>query len=226
MNIQVLALAIWEAVSSILIDKILPLLGGLILVLILLLVGWLIAKGLQWVVVYVLKAIKLDLGSQKIGFTPLLTKGEIKRAPSDLLGDFVYWIVILITLISIASAIGLGSAEMILDTILSYVPPVFSAALMLGVGMFIAVVLSSLVLIIAANIGLANSKVLAKIVQYAVIIFAFIVSLGYFGIDIGKLIMGQGGVLLGAIALAFGIAFGLGCKDVASDFVTNLFKGK
>jgi len=226
MNIQVLALAIWEAVSSILIDKILPLLGGLILVLILLLVGWLIAKGLQWVVVYVLKAIKLDLGSQKIGFTPLLVKGEIKRAPSDLLGDLVYWIVIFLTLISIASALGLGSAEMILDGLLSYIPPALSAALALGIGMFIAVVIYSIVLIIASNIGLSYSKTLAKIIQYAVIIFAFIVALGYLQVDIGGFLKAQAGVTVAGLAIAAGVAFGLGCKDMAGDFVTNLFKGK
>lgn len=218
--------ATWEAVVSILIDKILPLLGNIVLVLALLLVGWLVAKGLQWVVVYILKAAKIDNVSQKIGLTPLLSKGEIKKAPSDLLGDLVYWITILITVIGVASAIGLGSAEMILDTILSYIPPVFAAALVLGVGMFIAVVLSSIVLIIAANAGLSNSKTLARIVQYAVIIFAFITALGYLYIDIGRLVVGSIGVVLGAVALAIGIAFGLGCKDIAGDFVSNLFKGK
>ena len=33
-------------------------------------------------------------------------------------------------------------------------------------------------------------------------------------------------VIVGAVGLAFAIAFGLGCKDIAGDFVAGLFKGK
>jgi len=210
-------IAVWSMILA-------PLLN-LLYALILLVIGLIIARLLQWVVAYVLKTVQLDKGCQQIKLTPLLQKGEIRKAPSDLLGDLVYWIVIFITIVSVPSVLGLRVAGKLVSGVLAYVPAVLAAALVLGIAMFIAVVLAGIVLVIANNAGLSNSKTLAKIVQYAVIIFGFVVALGQLGID-AKLIVASFSVVVGGVALAFAIAFGLGCKDMAADFLSNLFKGK
>ncbi len=200
-------------------------LGNLIIGLILLLIGLLIAKLLQYVVVYVLKVIQLDKGAQKIKLTPILQKGDLKKAPSDLLGALVYWIVIVITIFSVPSVLGLRGVEGLLFDVLKYVPKVIVAALVLAVAIFLAGLLASIVLVIANNVGLSNSKTLARIIQYAVVIFGFVTALGHLGID-SNLIVASFNVVVMAVGLAFAIAFGLGCKDMAADFLSNLFKNK
>ena len=202
-----------------------PLLINLVISLILLLVSILIAKGLQLIVVYILKAIMLDKGLSAVGFTPFLTKGEIKKSPSDLLGDLVYWITVFIAVTAIAIAYGPANSKDLLNMILNYSVSVMAAVFVLAISIFLSVVIAGLVVVIANNVGLSNSKTLAKIAQYGVNIFGFLKALEILGIS-SAIIVASFSVIVGAVGLAFAIAFGLGCKDIAADFVTGLFKGK
>lgn len=202
-----------------------PLLVNLIIALVLLLISLIIAKCLQIIVVYVLKALMLDKGLSAVGFTPLLTKGEIKRSPSDLLGDLVYWLTIFISVAAIAVAYGPANSKELLGMVLNYSVSVIAAVFVLGVSILLSVVIAGIVVVIANNVGLSNSKTLAKIAQYGVNIFGFLKALEILGIS-SAIIVASFSVIVGAVGLAFAIAFGLGCKDIAADFVTNLFKGK
>jgi hypothetical protein len=202
-----------------------PLLINLSISLVLLLVSILIAKGLQLIVVYILKAIMLDKGLSAISFTPFLTKGEIKKSPSDLLGDLVYWISIFIAVTAVAMAYGPSNSKELLSMILNYSVSVVAAVFVLAISIFLSVVIAGLVVVIANNVGLSNSKTLAKIAQYGVNIFGFLKALEILGIS-SAIIVASFSVIVGAVGLAFAIAFGLGCKDIAADFTTGLFKGK
>lgn len=204
---------------------IIPPLLNLLYALVLILIGWIIAKLLQWLVAYVLKTLQLDKGAQAIGLTPILTKGEIKKPLSDLLGDLIYWVTIVIALLATVDFLGLGSALKLFNGVLSYITGVLSAAIALGAAMFLATLISSLVLLVANNIGLAYSKTLSKVIYYAMIVFGVVVALGLLGVEAG-LIVASFSVVVGGIFLAAAIAFGLGCKDIAGDFITNLFKQK
>ena len=202
-----------------------PLLINLIISLVLLLIALLIAKGLQLIVVAVLKAVMLDKGLAAIGFTPFLTRGEIKRAPSDLLGDMVYWVAIFISVTAIAMVFGPSNSKELLDMLLNYSVLVIAAAFIMALSVLLSIVIAGIVTVIANNVGLSNTKTLAKISQYAVNVFGFLKALEILGIS-SAIIVASFSVIVGAVGLAFAIAFGLGCKDIAADFVTNLFKGR
>lgn len=200
-----------------------PLLLNLLYALVLLFIGLLIAKGLQWLVVTVLGALQLNKGCKQIGFTDFLTKGGIKRGPTELLGDLIYWLTIFVAVTAVASVLGLASAKALLGGLLAYLPAVLSAAYVLGVGIFVAVLLSAVVLVIANNVGLSNAGTLAKVVQYAIVIFSFLAALGQLGAFSIDWIATSITVVVGAVALAFALAFGLGAKDKAADLLDKFF---
>lgn len=202
-----------------------PLLTNLIITLVLLVVAILIAKGLQTAIVYILKAIMLDKGVAAIGLTPFLTKGEIKKAPSELLGDLVYWLAIFIGATSIVMVFGPSNSDELLKLILNYSVSVIAAVFVLALSIFLSSVIAGLVMVIANNVGLSNTKTLAKIAQYGVTVFGFLKALEILGIS-SAIIVASFSVIVGAVGLAFAIAFGLGCKDIAGDFTASLFKGK
>jgi len=202
-----------------------PLLLNLLVSLVLILVTILIAKGLQMLVVAILKSVMLDKGLQAIGFNQYLTKGEIKKSPSELLGDLVYWLVVFIAVTSIVLVYGPSNSKMLLNTVLNYSVSVFAAVFILALTIFIASVIASLVVLIAGNLGISNVKTLSKIAQYGIVIFGFLKALEVFGIG-AEIIVASFSVIVGAVGLAFAIAFGLGCKDAAADFLAGVFKGK
>ncbi len=216
--------ALFSSLWSVTLKVIVPTLN-LVILLLLLLVAWLLAKGVQLAATASLKLLSIDKGLEKLGFTKMLAKAEIKRDPSELAGDILYWIVIVIAIGGVADFLGLGSAAKIFDGLLAYLPAVFSAALVLGIAALISGVVGTIVLAILANFGVANAKPISRFIQYALMVFGFLVSLSLLGIE-GNWLVTSVSVIVGAIGLAFSIAFGLGCKDMAADFIYNLFKSK
>lgn len=218
MNLQVIISSI-----NLLLARLLPPLINLIYALILLLIGLIVAKIVEWIVVTILKALQLDKGSKQIGFTDILVKGDIKRSPSELVGELVYWLTILVTVVVTAGLFGITGASSLLDTIFAYVPIALSAAFILAIAIFVADVVEGVVVLIAANAGLSNARSLGKIVEFAIIVFAAVAAISKLGIDPNWLIASVS-VIVGAVGLACAIAFGLGCKDMAADFLSGLFK--
>ncbi len=205
----------WEGIS--------PLVINLILALLLLLAGLLIARGLGFLVTLVFSSLKLDRGAKQIGFTVILEKGNIKKSASELLGDLVYWVVAFVVIIGVLGAFGVR-VEPALTNIFTYLGIVILAALILGVGVFLAGLIAGIVRLVMGNFGVEGEKIVPRIIYYVVIFFAFLAALAELGFSPDW--TPHLGVILGMPALAAAIAFGLGCKDMAADFLHNLFKGK
>jgi hypothetical protein len=203
---------------------ILPLIANLILALFLLLIGLLIARGLGSLTTFILKAIQLDRGAEQIGFNSLLEKGNIKKTVSELLGSLIFWLVALVVVIGVIAAFGLQVGPA-LTKVFAYMGIVFLAAFILGVGLLLAGLISGIVRVILVNLGLEGAKTVSRVIYYIIIVFAFLAALAELGISTDVFVP-QIGVIIGAFGLAAAIAFGLGCKDMAADFLHNLFKGK
>jgi Mechanosensitive ion channel, conserved TM helix len=204
--------------------NIFPLLINLLFALFLLLIGLLVARGLGILTTIVLKTLQLDTGAKQIGFDSILEKGNIKKSASDLMGDLVYWMVALVVLIGVAGIFGLP-VERALTKIFAYMGVVFLASLMLGIGLFLANLVSGIVRLVMANFGIEGNRTASRLIYYIVLIFAFFAALGELGIPLDS-ILPKMDVIIGAFGLAAAIAFGLGCKDMAADFLHNLFRGK
>ncbi len=193
----------------------------LLAVLLILIVGWLIAKFIMTASTKVLKLIKVDMLSDKSGFTDLLAKGEIKYTLSELIGKVAYWIIMLIVFIAGINAFGLTETAALLDKVVSYLPNVIAAVFILVLGLFLASVLETVIKTAAVNAGLSASKALGKTVKVVVGVFAAIIALEQLNIST-SIINTTITVFLASLGLASGLAFGLGCKEIAGKFVHEL----
>ena len=199
-----------------------PLLVNVKIAIIIVLVGYLLARALSFVVTYLLKLVQLDRWLQQIGFNALLEKGEVKRSFSELCGNALYWLVIFLTVIVTAKWLGLliGPA---LRGLLAYFSLVVIATMIMGFGLFFASLFAAFIKLIMLNLGIDGGRTLARVVYYIVITLTFIVALAQLGVTAE---LPRMDVVIGAVGLAAAIAFGLGCKDMAADFLHDLFKGK
>lgn len=196
----------------------LPLLVGAILVLI---IGWVIAKLLQRVVIQILKIARLDVLSEKAGIASILAKGEIKYTLSELIGVIVYWLLILVVVIATLDTLNLRVAAELLDRVVLYVPNVIAGIFILVLGMFFAALLSSVVRTTASNAGITYAKNLGQITQVAVVVFTVLITLSQLGVR--TVILDQAILLLLASSgLGLALAFGLGSKDIAGKIMSEL----
>jgi hypothetical protein len=186
--------------------------------LVLLLLGWLLAKTIELVVVRVLKTITLDRIADQIQLTDVLARGGIKLRPSELIGAIVYWLVMLAVLMVVCNALQLTVAAELFQSIVSFLPNVIAALFILIVGAFAAAFLAATVRTAASNAGILQAHLLGHIVQLVVVIFAVVAALQQLQIPFfGEVFL----IILGGISLGCALAFGLGCKDLAGRWVSG-----
>jgi hypothetical protein len=193
-------------------------------VLVVLLIGWIIAKVIKGLVIKLLKAIKIDDLSQKINLNAMLSKGGISVSVSDLIGVICYWIIMLVTLFVGMNTAGLHQAAELLEKVILYIPNTIAAIFVLLLGMFAATLLSNIVKAASANAGVEQGPLFGKIIQIAVMVFAAAIALEQLNIatlTIHSTISIIIGVVLGSIGLGFALAFGLGCKDLVGKSVAE-----
>jgi len=194
---------------------------NVLLVLVILVIGWLVAKTLKVVVTRLLRAIKLDDLSDRIELETLLAKGGIKYSLSELLGVIVYWLTVLVTFMVAVNAVGLTIAADLLNRIVLYIPNIIAAVFIIILGMFVATLLKNIIQTIATNAGLSEEKLLGKIVEVVVMVFAVIMALEQLNIGARTLQLILS-IFLGALGLGSALAFGLGCKEIAGKAVAEL----
>lgn len=194
---------------------------SILLVVIILIIGWIISKIIKAAVIKGLRMSKVDELSERIDLDGLLEKGGISYSLSELIGVICYWLSILITFMVAINAIGLTVAADLLNRIVLYVPKVIAALFILVLGMFVATVLKNIIHTAANNAGLGQSKLLSKLVVIIVNTFAVFVALEelQIGIRISELTLA---IILGSVGLAVALAFGLGCKDIAEGFISDI----
>ena len=193
---------------------------SILLVLVILVFGWIVSLLIKGLVTKALRAVKLDMLSDRIELDALLEKGGITLSLSEIIGVICYWLALLVTFMVAINAVGLTIAADLLNKIVLYIPNVIAAIFILIVGMFIATLLRNIVTTAANNAGVAQAKVLSKIVEVVIMVFAILVALEQLniGIRITELTVS---IIMGSIGLGCALAFGLGCKDIAGRYLNE-----
>ncbi|MGA1979349.1 MAG: hypothetical protein ABSG99_02125 [Sedimentisphaerales bacterium] len=198
----------------------LPVLLGTLVILI---VGWLIAKAIRGIIDWLLKIVRFDTLADKAGISEVLRKGDLKITAREVVSGIVYWLIIIMVLVMAVDALGLPKASGVLASLFAYVPNVIAALLVLVVAMFLASLVSGIVRTAAGNAKLPKPEILAGISRWAIIIFAVTIALEQLGIA-PLLVSATFNIILGGIVLALALAFGLGGKDAAAKYIEELKK--
>ncbi|MFA5270173.1 MAG: hypothetical protein WC400_00980 [Patescibacteria group bacterium] len=196
-------------------------LPNLVGALLIILIGWIVAAGLDRLVTQILKQLKLDHALNKVGTKTLLKKSGVDFEASDFIGGLVRWTILLIAFLAAADVLGLTKITDFLNAILSYIPNIFVAIAILLIGMLAANFFAHVVrgTVGAARIKMANF--LATITKWTIWIFAILAALGQLGIAetiIDRLIT----AIFFMIAMAGGLAFGLGGQKAASETLDDM----
>jgi hypothetical protein len=192
--------------------------------LVILIIGWIVAKIIQKLARKFLDLIRFEKFAEKAGISEALSKGNIKNNATQLLSALVYWFIMILVLAMVVNALGLTVASQLLDGLLGYIPNVIAAVFVLVLGLFLANLVSSIVRTAASNAKLPKPEILAGLSQWAIVIFAVTASLRQLGIA-PFLVSTTFYILFGGICLALSLAFGLGGKDVAAKLLED-FRSK
>jgi hypothetical protein len=221
MEITAIVTGAWNTFSA----KIMAFLPELIGAIIIFVIGLIAAKLVKMAVVRFLKLVRFDAAADKTGIKGFLEKGNIVKTASEIMGALVYWFMMILVLIASLDALGLPIVSDIMNDIFLYIPNVVAAIMVLILGILFANLISAIVRTAASNAGLTNAEGLGKVALYAIIFFAVSVALTQLGI--GQEIVSSAFVIaFGAIALGLALAFGLGGREVAAEYLRRWLEGK
>lgn len=186
---------------------------------IILLIGIIIATFLRQIVKEALRFIKFESFLKRYG----VPESKETADWSTILSEIVRWFTIIVFLIPTAQVWGLGKFVDVLNGLLLYLPNVFISVLMLLVGFVVSKLVYELLIASVRGVSRNSAKTIAMLGRWAVLIFVFLVVLNQLGIasDLIRILFAG---IVAMVALAGGLAFGLGGRDTARDIIEKLRK--
>ena len=221
MELTTVVTGAWNAFAT----KITAFLPALIGAIVIFVAGWIIARLVKLGVERLLKLVRFDMATEKTGVQEFLKKGEIVKVPSEIIGSLVYWFVMILVIIASLDALGLPIVSELLDKIFVYIPNVVAAIIVLVLGLLLGNLLSAVVRTAASNAGLKNADGLGQLSLYAIVFFSGAIALIQLGIG-EEIVTAAFGIAFGATALALALAFGLGGREMAAEYLRQWLEEK
>lgn len=187
------------------------------------LAGILVGKWLRWLTVKLLETLRLSSFTKNTAIEKFLQKAEVTAKIEQVVGNIVRWLVILVFFIAATNLLGLTPVSDFLSSILRYIPNVISAALILTVGVIVAGLVESLVKGSLSQINVSTGRLVSKITSYMIMVFTILAAFAELNIAsdlINTLFIG----FVAMLAIGFGLAFGLGAKDVVAKILDDWYQ--
>ena len=185
---------------------------------VLLILGWLIARTVQRIVVRLLRLARLEAAAEQTGVDDFLVRGGVRFTVVTLIGEIFYWGLLLIFAVAVFNLIGLTMSPESVARLTSYVPNVMAALVVLIFGSLGARLIRGLVVAYLGNVGVKGSERIGLLVQGALVAFVVLLALEQLRIDV-KLLASAFQLAFGGICLALAIAFGLGGRNWAESIL-------
>ncbi|MBI2888498.1 MAG: hypothetical protein HYY10_01095 [Candidatus Liptonbacteria bacterium] len=189
--------------------------------LVVLIVGTIVAFGVGTAVEKIFEALKLDSFLSKLGVGHYFERANLKLRASYFLGRLVYWFVVVAFLLAASDILGLNALSGFLQDVLGYLPNVILAVLIMLAAAVVANFVRHVVRASVMGVRLHAGRFLGTLSWWSIIVFGFLTALVQLNVAvsiINSIVTG----FIAMLALAGGLAFGLGGRDYAAYLVNKL----
>lgn len=194
----------------------------LIVAIVFFIIGWVLGSLIAKAFEQVFSALKVDKLFESIKADEFFKKAGMTLNTGYFIGQLIKWFIIIVFLLPSLNLVGLTTiSDFLSQDVLSFLPRVIVAIFILIIASVVAEALSKTVAASAKAMGITSANMLGTIVKYSIWIFAFIIALGQLGVATAYMQILFTGII-GMIAIAGALAFGLGGKDAASRFLSKV----
>jgi hypothetical protein len=185
-------------------------------------VGWILGAIIGKAIAQVITALKVDKLFESAGANTFMEKAGLRLNVGGFVGGIVKWFIIVVFLMASLQIIGLTQVnDFLREAVLYYLPKVIVASFVLVIATVIADAMQKLINASAKAVNIRSANMLGSVTKYAIWVFAFIIALSELGIATAFMqILFTG--FIAALAIALGLAFGLGGKEAASRTIDHL----
>jgi small-conductance mechanosensitive channel len=190
--------------------------------LLILLIGWLIARLLSGLLARLLNRLGAQRLADRLNEIELLQKYKLEIKPVVLLRKFLFWIIMLITFMAAADQLGLGQVSELINQFIAFLPELLKAVVILLAGLYVASLVKNLVGSACRSFGIKSWNAIGNLVFFLLLVVVFISTLKQLQLEtelLGDIIR----ILLGGVALAFGLAYGLAARNFLASLLTGFY---
>jgi len=190
----------------------------LLLALLVVAVGWLLAKVVRFAVERALRAINFNVLTERAGTDNFLKQAGMRGDTTTLFGVVAFWLVILATLIMAFNGMGLTYIPDLLGRAVLFTPKLLIAMLIMVFGSYCARFVGSAVQNYCLDAHIPDAEVLGGLVRYAMMLFVVMIALSQVEVG-GDIVQRTFLIILGGLMLAIALAFGLGGREWAASLL-------
>lgn len=191
---------------------------NLIIALIIFAIGWVLASLIERLVESLFKALKVDAALRSAGLEEVIKRAGHSLNAGWFVGMLVKWFVIVVFLLASFDVLGLNQVNSFLAEVVSYIPQVIVAVIILMVAVVVGNAMHRLVVASSRAAHVRSAELLGRITKWSIWIFALLAALYNLGVAPALIQTVVMAVFAGG-ALAIGLAFGLGGKEVAQKLI-------
>jgi len=189
----------------------------LLLAIVIIVVGWLVAKALRFAVVKALRAINFNVVTEKAGIDHFLQQGGAQFDTVRLLGGLVYWLVILAALMVASSTLEATHVTELIGRLVLFLPKVMLAVVIVVFGAYFARFVAAALTMYLRDSHVGEAALIGRLALYAIIVFVVMIALDQMGL--ADIIRQAFLILVAGVALGLALAFGLGGQKRAADMI-------
>jgi hypothetical protein len=208
--------------------KLADLLPNLIGALLLLFLGWLVAKLCRRLALKILKWTGFEEAMERSRINETIKAAGITTSIGGVIALVVFWTIFLVFVVSASEVLGLTVVLSTLNRLILYIPNIIASIAIIVLTLFLARFVKDLIAVSLAQVNLIYARPLAKTVELLIIIFGLIVAMTQLGFDIG-ILMANITLFIGGFVGIVVLSLGLGAKTVVENlmagyYVRQLFK--
>lgn len=203
--------------------RIVSFLPNILVMFLVVLIGVVLSSISRLIFFWLLGLIKFDDMAEKWGVSQALAKGGVRSDPSRIVSSAAYWGILLIFFMMGFVALDVIPINNLISDLLSYLPSIIAAALIVFFGFVIGDFVERAVLVAAGNAGISRADLIGKVVKLFIVVMTISMALDQLGIARG-IIIAAFSISFGGIVFAVALAFGLGAKDMAREFLEKRLK--
>jgi hypothetical protein len=203
-------------------NQILSLAPNVLAMVLVLVVGYFVARIAGRVIAALSERIGLQIAAERSGLAGSMKQVGIQQNVSWILGQIVFWLLMSVFLTAAFNILGLQTVSAAMEQIVAYIPKLLVATVVVVVGLLVATFLRGVIATSADRVGLSYADHLATGCYWVLALMTFIAAFDQLGIDFAllkQLIL----IAFGALAVGFGLAFGLGGRDVMAGILAGYY---
>lgn len=204
-------------------EKVVAMAPNVLAMIVVLVVGYFLSRFIARLVTAVSEKLGLEIAAERSGLSSSMKQVGIQRSVSSIVGVLAFWMLMCLFIMAALSILNLTALSSALEQIVvTYIPKLLIATLMVVMGLLLASFIRGVVATSADRAGLTYAESLANGCYYALVVMTFMAALGQFEIKVELLnnliLIGCGG-----LALGFGLAFGIGGREVVGGILSGYY---